>query len=141
MAVTAAMRTRVSILGTCFQQNASLLRAIWWWRCETASHRGQAPFLDVGFDEDEASLAKVDVDYGGTVGTDGGEEVLRLEPMHNLIELLAVPGEEDGACPRSITNADNIALHKLGPVGSCVEGLVVSTAATRLIGNRVFVVA
>lgn len=58
-----------------FEEDAALLGAVWGWGREGAGCGREPPFLDVCFDEDEAELAKVDVDGCGAVGADGGEEV------------------------------------------------------------------
>jgi hypothetical protein len=58
------------------EEDAALLTAIGWGRGQAAGHRGQTPFLDVAFDEDESHLTKVDVNGTGSVGANRGEEVL-----------------------------------------------------------------
>jgi hypothetical protein len=117
----------ISVLATGFQQDATLLRAIWWWGGQAASDGSQAPFLDVGFDKDETSLTKVDVDDGGAVGSDSREEVLRLETMDYLVEFLTVASKEDGSSSWPIPNSDNIALDYLRAIRSRREWLVIAT--------------
>lgn len=75
----------VAILSACSQQYAPLLGAVRRRGCERSGNRGEAPFLDVGLDEHEAGLAEVDVDDTGTVCADGREEVMRLEPVRNVL--------------------------------------------------------
>lgn len=132
---------RVSVLPSSFQKNVALLRSIWRWRCQAASHRCETPLLDVGFDEDEAGLAKVDVDGAGTIGSDGREEVLGLETMDDILQFLSVASEEDCARARAIANTYDIALHVLGTVLCTVKRLVVATLASRSVCSGVFVEA
>lgn len=96
-----------------------------WWR-ETAGHGRKTPFLDVGLDEDEAALAKVDVHGAGPLRADGGEEVLRFEAVSHVVEFFAVTGKEDGAGPGTVADADDVALNVFRTVGSGGEGLVVA---------------
>lgn len=110
MAVPSALRIGIAILGPGFQQNTTLLGAIWGRRSQTASDGSQSPFLNIGLNENEAGLAKVDMDDCGTVGADGWEEVLRLEAVDYLVEFLAVAGEEDGTGAGTISDANNVAL-------------------------------
>lgn len=60
-----------SALAARFKQNAALFAAVGWGRSEAARHWGQAPFLDISFDEHEAHLAKIDMDTAGAVGPNG----------------------------------------------------------------------
>lgn len=69
-------RWSIDVLSAGFEKNAALLRAIRGWRGETASDGREAPFLDVGLDEDETRLTKVNVDGGWAVCTNCREEVL-----------------------------------------------------------------
>lgn len=132
---------RVAVFCAALQQNATLLGAVRWRRRKASSDGRKAPFLDVGFDEDEAGLTKVDVNSGGPVGADGREEVLRLEAMDDFFEPLAVAGEENGARARTIADADNIALDELRTVGCAAKGLVVVAGAIGMICGRVLVIA
>lgn len=58
-----------------FQEDAALLASVGGRGREGAGRGGETPFLDVGFDEDEAELAEVDVDGGGAVSANCREEV------------------------------------------------------------------
>lgn len=141
VSVTTSLGRDVAVLGAGFQENAALFGAIRRRRSETAGHRSQTPFLDVGLDKYEARLAQVDVHGGRAVGADSRKEVLRLEPVHNLVELLAVAGEENGAGPRPVANADDVALDEARAVGGLVEGLVVMAGAVGVVCDRVFMVS
>lgn len=137
----AALGRGISILGSALEQDATLLRTVRRrWR-KAASYWRESPLLDVGLDEVEACLAEVDVDSGRTVGADSREEVLRLETVDNLLELLAIAGEEDSARSRSVSDAYNVTLNEGRAIGCCVEGLVVPPRAVGLVRNRVFVEA
>lgn len=68
--------TLTNTFSTTFEEDAALFAAVWRWWCKAASHRGKTPFLDIGFDEDKAHLAKVDLDVARAIGSDGREEVL-----------------------------------------------------------------
>lgn len=131
----------VPILAACLEENAAGLRPIWRWWCEGSRHGSQTPLLDVCLDEHKSSLAKVDVDDGGTVGADGGEEVWRLEPVDNILQPFPVASKEDGPRPGSVTDADDIPLHDLRAVRGRVEGLIVPARAAREICHRVLVEA
>lgn len=124
-----------------FQQYATLLAPIWWWRGQRPRGGGETPLFDVGFDEHEAELAKVDVDAGGTVGADGGEEVEGFETVGGVVEFFAVAGEEDGAGAGTVADADDVTLVEGGGVGGAGEGLVVAALAEGGVGDGVFVVA
>lgn len=125
MTVTTSRGWSVAVLGAGLEKNTALLGAVRGWRREATGDRGEAPFLDVGLDEDESRLAQIDVNSGRPVGADGREEVLRLEAMHDFLELLAVASKEYGTGAGSISNADNVALDKTGAVGCMTKGLVV----------------
>ncbi len=71
-------------------------------------------FLTLASMKTKPGLAEVDVDDAGPVGADRGEEVLRLEAVDDVVELLAVAREEDGARAGSVAYADNVALDDLG---------------------------
>lgn len=109
-----ALRISSAVLGTSFQQNATLLRSIRGWRSQASSDGSETPFLDIGLDENEAGLSEVDVNGGGTVCSNGGEEVLCLETMDYLLQFLTVTSEEDSSSSRTITHADNVALNQGG---------------------------
>jgi hypothetical protein len=80
--------------------------------------------------------------YGaGAVGADGGEEVLRLEAVGDVVEFLAVAGEEKGAGAGAVADADDVALDIGRAVGGGCEWLVVATLAGGGVGYRVFVPA
>ena len=133
--------TGCSILCSRFQQNATLLRAVRRRRRQASSDRSKTPLLDVGLDEDEASLAKVDMNNRGTVGADSREEVLCLESMDDLIKFLAVASEEDGSGSWTVTNTNDIACNVLRAIVHAAEGLVVATVAVGLISYGVLVKA
>ena len=120
----------------CFEQYAALLTPIRWrWR-KTAGHGRQTPFLNVGLNEDETALAKIDVDCARTVGADCGEEILGLETVGDVVKLFAVAREEKCACSGSIANADDIALYVFRAVVCGGEGLIVATLAGRGVRYR-----
>ncbi len=81
------------------------------------------------------------MDLTGTVRSEGGEEILSLEAMSDILEFLAVAGEEDGACEGTVAHPDNVALEILLSVGYRSEGLVVSTSSVGEISDGVFVKA
>lgn len=118
-----------------FKENAALLATVRRRRRETARHRGQTPFLHVGFDEYEAHLSEIDVYRTWSVSPDGGKEVLGLESMAGVIEFLSVSSKEDCPCPWSIANPNHITLYIDGPVSGGVKGLVVSAVSWRQIRN------
>lgn len=131
----------VPVLAACLEENAAGLGPIWRWRCEGSGHGSQTPLLDVCLDEHKSSLAKVDMDDGGTVGADSGEEVGRLEPVYNILQPFPVASEKDCARPGSVTDADDIPLHDLRAVRGRVEWLIVPARAAREICHRVLVEA
>ena len=61
--------------------------------------------------------------------------------MGDVIELLAVAGEEEGAGAGAVADADDVALHVGGTVGGGREGLVVAALAGGGVGYGVFVPA
>ena len=65
----------------------------------------QAPLLDVGFNKDESSLAKVYVDTTGSVGTHGWEQIVVHESGERVIHLPAVPGVEHCSGAGTVTDA------------------------------------
>ena len=71
-----ALRISRTVLGSSFQQNATLLRSIRGWRSQASSDGSETPFFDVGLDENEAGLPEVDVNSSGTICSNGGEEIL-----------------------------------------------------------------
>lgn len=127
MSVTAPCRgSRVFYFPARFKKDTPLLRAVRRRWCQRTRHRGQAPFLNVGLNKDEASLAKVDVDDAWSVSADCWEEVLILEAMYDIFKLLAVTGEEYGSRARPVPDADDVALHNLRAVLRWCERLVIS---------------
>lgn len=124
-----------------FEEDAALFGAVWGWRCEGPGHWCEPPFFYVGFDEDEAELAEVDVDCAGAVGAEGREEVEGFEPVDDVFEFFAVAREEDGTGARAVANADDVALDVGGAVWGGVEGLVVAAPAGGCVCDRVLVVA
>lgn len=119
------------------EEDATLFAAIRRRRREAASHRRKTPFFYVSFDEDEARLSKVNMDSAGSVGTNGGKEVVGFQPVGYILELFAVACEEDGSCSRSISNADNVALYIGWSVGGSIERLIISSMATRRVCNGI----
>lgn len=51
--------------------------------------------------------------------------------MSDVFELLAVPSEENAACPWTVAYSDHIALNVFGTVVGGVERLIVPTLASR----------
>lgn len=78
---------------------------------------------------------------GRAGGADRGEEILRFQGMRDVVELLAVAGEEDGARTWSIADAYDIATDVGRCVGRWYKGLIESAVASRGVGNRGFMVA
>lgn len=128
-------------LSSGLEEYTSLLAAVRGRRGQTARHGCQPPLLDIRLDEDEARLAEVDVDGARAVGADGGEEVRCLEAVGDVVELLAVAREEDGAGARAVADADDVALNVGRSVGGGSEGLVVAALAGGGVGYGVFVPA
>ena len=131
----------IALLGATLQQDATLLRSIRWRRRKAASHRCQAPFLDVGLNEVETSLSKIDVNRSRAVGANSREEVLSLETVNDLFQLLAITSEEDSTGSGTVSNTNNIALDIGRSVGCRVERLVIPPCACGLVGNGVLVEA
>jgi hypothetical protein len=129
LAMRSTLRPYEPVLVSSFQQNATLLGAIGRRRSQTASDRRQPPFLDVGLDENESSLSKVDVHRSRTVGADRRKEVLCLQTVDDLLQLLAVSCEEDGTGSRTVPNPNYVTLHKGRPIRRLAEWLVVATVA------------
>jgi hypothetical protein len=141
VALTVGLRPSVAIFPPRLQQNAAGLGAIRRWRSQRASHWCEAPFLHISFDENKSGLAEVDVDSCRTVGADSGEEVLVLHSVAHVVQLLAVPSEENATCSGTVPTADDVALDDLGPVWRVVEGLIKTSEPVREIGSRVLVKA
>ena len=118
-------------LTTRLKQDAALLAAIRRRRSQAARRGSQAPFLDVGLNEDEAHLAKVNVNSTRAVCADGWKEVLRFEIVGNFVQFLPVPGEEDAARSWPIANANHITLNIFRAVGDPVEWLIVPPLPVR----------
>ena len=78
------------------------------------------------------------MDNARAVGTDRGKEVRPLEAVYNILEFLAIPSEEDCACARSISDANNVALNEGRAILCPVEWLVISAMARGCVCNRVF---
>jgi len=138
--VLPALRISRTVLGTSFQQNATLLRSIRGWRSQASSDGSETPFFDVGLDENEAGLPEVDVNSSGTICSNGGEEILCLETVNYLLKFLTVASEEDSASSRTITHADDIALDQGGTIRSRAKWLVITASTGGLVSNRVLVV-
>ena len=110
---------RLTLLGfvpSYVEQNAALFAAIRRWRRKAARYWSKTPFLDVRFNEDEPVLTKIDVHSTRAICTDGREKVLRLQPVRDIIQFLAVPSKEDRARSWSISNTNNITLVILGAI-------------------------
>jgi hypothetical protein len=116
------------------EKYAPLLRAVRGRGRQGTRDGRETPLLDVGLDEHEAGLAEVDVHAAGPVGAHGGEEVLVLEAVADVLELLAVAGEEDGARAGPIADAYYVALDIGGPVRGWGKGLVVPAVAGGKVG-------
>lgn len=69
------------------------------------------------------------------------EEVLRLEAVCDVVEFLAVAGEEDGSGSRSVSNANDVSLDIGRSVGRRLEGLVVAAVSIGHVRYRRLVVA
>lgn len=139
LVLTPCLRPGISVFSSSLQQDAAGFGAVWRWGSQRARHWSQAPFLDIGFNENEASLAKVDVDSCGSVGANSGEEILVLHPMDRVIEFLAVASEEDATGSRAVSASNNIALDELRRVWCMVERLVEALHAIREVSHRMFV--
>lgn len=81
------------------------------------------------------------MDGAGTVCADGGEEVLRFKAVGDVVEFLAVAGEEEGACAGTVADADDVALDVGRAVRGWGEGLVVAALAGGGVRHGVFVPA
>lgn len=139
VALTLGLRPSVAILPASLQQDAASLGTVRGWGSKRPSHWGQAPFFHISFDENKSSLAEVDVDGCGSVGADSGEEILVLHSVAHIVQLLAVPSEEDATCSGTVTAADDIALNDLRSVRRVVERLVKTPKTVREVGCRVLV--
>lgn len=134
-------RADIAILVSSLEEYAALLRTIWWWWRKGTRDGCETPLLDVGLDEDEAGLSKVDVDNSRSNGADGWEEVWRFQAVDNFLKLLAVAGEEDCACSGPVAYANHVALDERRAVAVLAEGLVIATVAGGLVRHGVFVEA
>lgn len=86
------------------KENAPTLRTVRRRRGKCSDAWCQAPLLDVGFDEDEPSLAKIYVDTAGSIGAHGWEQVVVHESSERVIHLPAVPGVEHCSGAGAVTN-------------------------------------
>lgn len=111
------------------QENRSLFAAVRRWGSQAASLWGEAPFLYVCFDKDEAHLSKVDMYLARTLSANRRKEVLRLETMCNIIELLAVASEKNCPSSRPVADSDNVALDISWSVSGGCKRLVVASVA------------
>ena len=66
------------------------------------------------------------MDCARAVRTDGREEVLRFEPMRDIIQFLAIPRKENRACSWSVSNSNNVTLYNFGTVICGRKSLVVA---------------
>jgi hypothetical protein len=135
--MAAAGGSRIPVLPPSLEKDASSFRSVGRWWSEGACHWSQAPFLDVCLNENEPCLTKVDVDDAWPVCAHSGEEVLRLEPVSDVIQLLAVPGKENRARPWSVSYADNVALHNVRAVCRRRKRLIVPAGSIGQVRNRV----
>lgn len=141
VALALGLRPGVTVLPASLQQDAAGFGTIRRRRSQRPSHGGKAPFLHISFDENKSSLAEVDVDGCGSVGADSGEKVLVLHSVAHVVQLLAVPSEEDATCSGTVPAADDIALNDLRPIGCMVEWLIQAPEAVGEVGSRVLVEA
>jgi hypothetical protein len=118
------------------KKDAPLLAPVRRGRCQATRHRSQTPFFDVCLNEDETHLTKVDMYSTRTVCADGGEEVLSLQVVRKLVQLLAIPGEEDTACPGSIAYPNDVSLYVGRPEGRGSERLIESAMPARNVSHR-----
>lgn len=130
-----------TILPPSLEQNTTLLGTVGRRRSEAPVHGRQPPLLDIGLDEDEARLSKVDVHNTRPVGAYGREEILGFEPVRYVFQPLTVARVENGARPGPVANADHVPLNVLWGVRSRVEGLIKPPDAIREVRYRVFVEA
>lgn len=130
-----------ALSSTGFKQNTPLFTPIRWWRGQAPRHGCQPPFLDIRLDKDEARLSEIDVYGARTVCADGWEEVLRFQAVGNVLEFLAVAGEEEGAGAGAVADAYDVALDVGGAVGGGCERLVVAALTGGGVGYGVFVPA
>lgn len=101
-----------------FEQYAAALRSVCGRRGQGAHHWRKSPFLHVRLDKDKTGLPEVDVDAAGTVRADGREHVSLVEADIGVLELFAVPGEEDRSGSRAVTDAERVPLEQRGTVRS-----------------------
>lgn len=141
VALTLGLRPGVTILPASLQQDAAGFGTIRGRRSQRTSHGGKAPFLHISFDENKSSLAEVDVDCCGSVGADSGEKVLVLHSVAHIVQLLAVPSEEDATCSGTVPAADDIPLNDLRPIRCMVEWLIQAPETVGEVGSRVLVEA
>lgn len=111
------------------KQDRAMFGAVRWRRRKRAHRRRKPPFLDVGLDEDEACLAKVDVHRARVVGADRWEQVVPVEADERVLELLAVPGEEDRSCAWTVADSQSVALLQWRAVRLRCEGVRVALEA------------
>ena len=114
-----------------FEKDAALLTSIGRRRGETSRHWRQTPFFNIRFDEDEATLPKIDVYSTRAISTHSRKEILGLQAMSNIIKLLTVTSEEEAAGSWAVANANHIALNEFRTVIGGVEGLVVASLTSR----------
>lgn len=124
-------------LGSGGEEDGSHLVAISGRRSKGSSHGSQAPFLDVGLDEDEAGLAEVDVHRGRPGGPDGRKQVESVQPHIRILQFLSVPREEHRARPRPIADPQHITFLQRRAVRGRGEWVVVRLEAiTREVSYR-----
>lgn len=123
--VTRLIRRLSRSFSSCLEQDATLLAAVWWRGCKTASHRRQTPFLHIRFDENKSHLSEVDVDVTGSICPHGWKEILTFQVVCNFVQLFTISREEDTSGSRSISYTNDISLHIWRPVGVGRERLVV----------------
>jgi hypothetical protein len=91
-----------------FEQNAAAFTAIRWWGRQSAYTWGQTPLLYVGLDENKAALSKIDMQAAGTVGANGGKEVITVEPNKRILEFPTVACEKNCPASWSIANTNDV---------------------------------
>lgn len=131
IALTLGLRPSITVFPASLQQDAACFGTVRWWGGQRPSHGCETPFLHISFDENESSLAEVDVDSCGSVGADSGEEILVLHPVAHIVQFLAVTSEEDAPCSGTVPATNDIALNNRGPVGCVVERLIETPEAVR----------
>jgi hypothetical protein len=107
------------------KQDASTLAAIGWGRGKS-SHTGcQTPLLNIGFNEYETCLTKVDMNAARTVRAYCGKQVPATQTNKSVLGLATVAGIKYSSSSWAVTNTEDIALLERRAEGCCGEGVVV----------------